>query len=319
MDHQGFLFAINLKAETPPELDFSPHHIYFILDPSAPTNEFEAFTKALLQTVSHLDDSVTYNVMLLNPTLSLLSEHDLYPSKASFNFLKRNLAKVKGESAVSFTLFEEALAKVSKKAAASSEIYTAILLSNGQFMKNLRSHRESLQHLIDYSAKNLALYTTAMTDKPNLPMLELLARLGRGDLIHSPTVTGFPRKFASFVQKLGKPIAYNLHLTKISPSSTVTFHHENRFSPMLYAGKPYTIYGSAGKLEDLTFILQGEAYGKWIHCTKKVSLKNASKGPSYLEEELATQKALLYITEFIETSDSSSLTEAKKLLAQVGR
>ncbi len=319
MDHQGFLFAINLKADAPQELDSSPHHIYFILDPSGSINEFDAFKKALIQTTAHLDDSVTYNVMLLDSELSLLSENDLYPSKASLNFLKRNLSKIRPSTVVSFSLLEEALDKLSKKASSSSEIYTAVLLSNGQFLKNLRSHRESLQHLIDHSAANLALYTTAITDKPNLPMLELLARLGRGDLIYSPTLSGFPRKFASAVQKLGKPIAYNLRLTKISPTSTVTFHHENRFAPMLYAGKPYTIYGSASKLEDLTFILQGEAYGKWIHCTKKVSLKNASKGPSYLEEELATQKALQHITDFITTSDSTALIEAKKLLAQVGR
>lgn len=319
MDRQGFLFSINLTAENPGDLDYAPHHLYFILDPTGPPEYVENFKKAILQTIADLEDSVTYNVLVLQNDLPYLSDKDLYASKNSFNFIKKNLARIRASGPSTFTLLENALTDIGNKASASQDVYTVVLLSNGQFIKNLRSHRESLQNLIENSPSNLALFTTASSDKTNLPMLELLARLGRGELIYSSTTAAFPRKIASTIKKLGQPLAHNLHLTKVSSSPNALFHYENRFAPILYAGKPYTFYGTASKLEDLTFILQGESYGKWLHCTKKVSLKHASKGPSFLEEELATQKALLYISHFITTSDSTSLVEAKRLLAQAGQ
>ena len=145
-------------------------------------------------------------------------------------------------------------------------------------------------------------------------MLELLAKLGRGDFLYTPTHAAFPRKLATLTKRLQRPIAHSLCVHTALPNSALSFHHTQETAPLLFADKPYTLYGTATKLEDLNLMIQGKGH-HWINLAKPISLLTAERGKPHLDRELAARLALTHILTFLRTNDPQSLQNASSLLS----
>jgi hypothetical protein len=316
MEKEGYAFSLQLSPYNHDCLDPLPEHIYFILDRSSSieSHRFASFKASLVQALSHIDESATFNIITFDQTCEKLSAEDLKPTKSAIQFMRKSLDKVSQKWSSSFSALIAQIEAIQKQAEELGEPHTVIILSNGHFLKNVRFNRESLYKIFHNQTDNFSLCTAAVSDNNNMPMLELLSKLGRGEFLHSQTHAAFPRKLAVLVKKIQKPIASDISITLADPSQKITFAHNSKTAPLLYCSKPYIIYGQTEKLEDLRFIIQGKSGEKWLNIVKKVNLSKADKGKS-IDKELFTKEALGHVLNFIFTNNQSELILAKDLIS----
>ncbi len=315
MEKEGYAFSLQVSPYNHDCLDPLPEHIYFILDRSSSieSHRFASFKSSLIQALSQIDESATFNIITFDQTCEKLSAEDLKPTKSAIQFMRKNLDKVSQKWSSSFSALISQIEAIQKQAEELGEPHTVIILSNGHFLKNIRFNRESLYKIFHNQTDNFSLCTAAVSDNNNMAMLELLSKLGRGEFLHSQTHAAFPRKLAVLVKKIQKPIASDISITLTDPSQKINFAHNTKTAPLFYSGKPYTIYGQAEKLEDLSFIIQGKSGDKWLNIVKKINLSKAAKGKA-IDKELFTKEALTHVLNFIFTNKQSELVLAKDLI-----
>lgn len=315
-DKNGFSFSLQISPYDHECLEPIPSKVYFILDRSSSieSHRFNAFKNGLLQSLAHLHPSSSFNIITFDQSWEKLSPEDLKPSKSSTQYMKKSLEKVHQKWSSSFPTLLSVLNELQKQAEINDEPHTVIILSNGHFLKNLRYNRESFQKLFHAPTDNFSLFTAAISDNNNNFMLDLIAKLGRGEFLHSQTHAAFPRKLAVLVKRLQRPLASDLRVTLLDPSKKITLSHYIKAAPLLFSDKLYNIYGSTDKLEAINLIIQGKSGDKWINIVKKIDLTKAEKGKT-LDRELAAKEALTHVMNFIFTNDQTELLAAKELLS----
>jgi hypothetical protein len=315
-DRSGYAFSLQLSPYDHECIDPIPNHVYFILDRSSSieSHRFSSFKSGIVQALSQLHESASFNIFTFDQNYDKLCADDLRPSKSSIQYVKRNLDKVGQKWSSSFVTLLTLLEEIQKQAEKSDEPYTVIILSNGQFLKNLRFNKEALHKLFHQNNSNVSICTAAISDNNNTFMLDLLAKLGRGEFLYSQTHSAFPRKLAVLVKRLQRPLASDVCVSLATTNDKVTFSHFTQTAPLLFADKLYHIYGQTEKLQDLHVVIQGKSGNKWINIVKKIDLKKAEKNRE-ISKELSSKEALAHIMNYIFTSDQSELTAAKALIA----
>lgn len=305
-DKTGYNFALQITPYDQSNLETLPQHVYFILDRSVSIepHRFETFKQGLTQALNYLNCETSFNIVSFNEKCEKLHSSDLKPTKTSLHRIKRALNKLDQKGKASFRTLLSFIESLKKEALQTKEPYTVIILSNGHFLKNLRYHKDSLYTFFHTPRDNFSIFTAAISDDNNTPMLNLLAKLGRGEFLHSQIHTAFPRKLAVLMKRLQKPLAYDLSITKANPAQKITFYHNPQIAPLLFSDKSYYIYGTAETLEDLCIILQCRSPQKWFNIVKTISLKEASRGKSFLNKELTSKQELDHIINFIFNKDS---------------
>ena len=314
-DKNGYSISLQISPYDHECLDPIPQKIYYIIDRSSSieTHRFNAFKNGLIQSLAHLHESSTYNIISFDQSWEKLSSTDLKPTKSSIQTTKKNLEKVNQKLSSSFTTLLSALETLQKQAELSSEPHTVILLTDGHFLKNLRLNRESFNKLFHTNTDNFSIFTAAISDNNNTYMLELMAKLGRGEYLYSQTHAAFPRKLAVLIKRLQRPIASDLRITLLDPKSKINFCHNTQTAPLLFSDKLYNIYGETEKLETIDLIIQGKSGDKWINIVKKIDLAKAEKAKT-IDKELASKKALTHIINFVFTNNQNELLLAKQLI-----
>lgn len=315
MTQKGYIFTLNILPIAQESFASLPHNVIFLLDQGASIekNRFDTFKNAINQSLNQLDENTYFNIIAFDQSKEALSLNNLRATGASKKIARQFLKKIDQKRVSTFATLFNVIADIKNRAEASDELYTLVLLSNGQLMKNIRFHREALNDLISDSPDNMSIFTAAISDQNNIGMLELLAKLGRGELFHSQTHASFPRKLSILTKRLGKPLANNIRLTNLTPSKVKIFQNKH-YAPIFFAEKLYTFYGSAEKLEDIQFLIQGYRNERWLNIRKKVSLKDSRRGGSSIEKEIALEKAFTHMVDFINSNDHNDLYQAQLLL-----
>ncbi len=315
MDRKGYAFSLQISPYDKGITPSIPNHVYFILDKSTTieNHRFEAFKNGLIQSINHLGNDTSFNIITFDQNYERISLNDLAPTKSSIQYVKKCLEKVSQKSTSSFSALISALEDIQKQAATLDEPHTVILLTNGHFLKNFRINRESLYKIFHTPSDNFSIFTAAISDNNNSFMLESLAKLGRGEFLYSQTHSAFPRKLSLLMKRLQKPIATDLSIYSVDPDQKIHFAQNPHSSPLLFANKPYTIYGTTEKLENIQVIIQAKSGGKWINIVKKIDLSKAEKGKA-IDKELASRQALTHLMNFIFTNDQTELLQAKEII-----
>ncbi len=315
-DKSGYAFSLQLSPYDHECIDPIPNHVYFILDRSSSieSHRFLSFKNGIVQALSQLHESSSFNIFTFDENYEKLCPDDLRPSKSSIQYVKKNLNKVAQKWSSSFVTLLTLLEEIQKQAEKSDESYTVIVLSNGQFLKNLRFNKEALHKLFHQNSPNFSICTAAISDNNNTFMLDLLAKLGRGEFLYSQTHSAFPRKLAVLMKRLQRPLASDVCISLATQNDKVNFSHFSQTAPLLFADKLYHIYGETEKLQDLHVVIQGKSGKKWINIVKKIDLKKAEKGKE-IAKELSSKEALAHIMNYIFTGDQNELNAAKALIA----
>jgi len=318
MAKDSFVFSVNIQPKDTDILDHLTHHIHYVVDTSRAieSHRFDTFKTGIKRSLSHASENTFFNIATFDQDVEYLSKEDNAVTNSSQKIAAHFLQNTKQAKGASFGAFCNLLHTLKEKALASTDaIYTVILFTNGHFMKNIRLNKDILHQISRDMPSNLAIYTAAISDENNLPMLDLLARIGKGSLLHSPTHASFPRKLASFTKALRSPIGTDLCITHLDDSST-NFHHINTHAPILFANKSYLFHGSTNRLNNCHIMIQGCNDQKWFQFSKNICLKNLHSGRgAALEKEVIKERAFGHFMQFLQTNDQKNLYQAKQLLS----
>jgi hypothetical protein len=315
-DRTGYAFSLQLLPYDHECIEPIKNHVYFILDRSSSieSHRFSSFKNGIIQSLAQLHESSSFNIFTFDQNYDRISQTDLRPSKSSINYVKKQLDRLCQKWSSSFVTLLTLLEEIKKEAEKTDEPYTVIILSNGQFLKNLRFNKDALLQLFHQNNSNFTICTAAISDNNNTFMLDLLAKLGRGEFIYSQTHSAFPRKLAVMTKRLQRPLATDISVSLATSNEKATFSHFSQTAPLLFADKLYHIYGQTEKLQDLHLVIQGKSGEKWINIVKKIDLKKAEKNKE-IAKEISSKEALAHIMNYIFTSDQSELAAARALIA----
>jgi len=313
-----YLFSVTLKANKDQYFEKIPQHFYFLIDRSHSVSKFrfQTFCNATIRALPYLKEKDTFNIILFDTKIKVLSENNLEWNKTNLQraklFLKSQEAGGFFSSTDLVEVFNFLLNRVEKKEGA----HTAILLSDGDVSHSLKSQINSIKEFTEINGGEICLYTAIVGGENNSAVMELLATFNRGGFLHSQTHAAFPRKLAKLIKTLDYPIAQEISLSAIShdPELKIQFYPPLENLPHLYLDQPYTIYGIANRPSDFTLFVQGKAKEKWVTLKKQISLEDTPLGNERLEQEIVSKKAYEFYKKYLSSRDSVFLKKASDLL-----
>jgi hypothetical protein len=314
MDGSGYAFELNLSSYNSNILDPVDGKIYFIIDRGngIENHRFQSFKSAIVQALNYVPENSTFNIFAFDNEAIKLSDRDLKATKSSIKYVNKTLEKLGQKWSSSFMGFISAVEKIQKEAAKSSTPTRIILLSNGQFMKNIRFNREALCKVFKDLSSNVSISTVAISDNNNLQMLELISKLGKGEFLHSQTHAAFPRKLSVLTRRIQNPLMTDIRVHILNSDSKAEVTSNSSLAPFVYGDKVFSIHGQTKKLQPIHVMIQGKSGEKWIQVSKKIDLSEAERSKS-VDKDLSEKEALEHIMNFIFTNDQKELLKAREL------
>lgn len=315
---RGYIFSVALKAN----FDISAHslkqNIYFILDrsDSVQKHRFAVFKRAVLKALSSMQRTDTFNIFVIDKKITRFSTANnaatMKNIQAAEEFLDRQEAGGLFSAGEIYTSMEKILAYVPDD----SEIYTAILLTDGK--TNMSSERKQtvLKRWVAANHGRLSVYTAAIGRDNDLLALDLLSSVSGGKLLYSDTHASFPRKLAKLVLDLKDPVAKDLMISAVphNPNSHIEFYPANSHLGSLFSHQPYVIVGQIDEPCAFDLVIQGRHQDQWVAIKKNISFIEGRKGDQQLTTQWNLQRANLCYAKFLKEGKSSSLKEAKEIL-----
>lgn len=312
-----FDFACTLKINEQHIIDPLPSHILYVIDASSSMepHRFNMFKQAVIQSLSYLDPSVKFNIAILNQgEVEYLLTKSARSTKASQSYVKRKLRKISQSKRTRLSDMITLLEK--EKMRAKNEIghRSCVLLSDGNFAKNIRLDREYLQKLSKINTGNFSVYTATVSDKNNREMLSLLAKLNHGFSLFTKTHASFARKFSIMVKYIKSPIMHDIVVTFPDDPDDTMAYVTDCLSPTVLANKSITFFGNTKDKKSSRVFIQGKSGDRWVNILKELPLDTSRNGRYKLAKKLAGQKTLFSLYSFLESSDEKYLSDAKKHL-----
>lgn len=312
------LFLLSLQPHDEIEVAPMKQNFHFLIDRSnsIAKQRFTVFKKAVLKTLSHLEEGNSFNIYVFDKKVSRLSEKNLPLSKESIEAAEAFLEKQEaGGFFASGDLFAS-LEQILPTSVAEDEAHTAILLTNGEIVLKQKKQHKVIKSWMEKNQGKVDLYTAATGINNNFPLLDLLSALNRGTALHSDTHSAFPRKLAKRVMDLQEPLAKDISLAVIpsDPESHIRLYPPQSRLPTLYRNQPYLLVGSIDQLSDFTLLIEGKHQGEEILIEKQISFADAKNGDLILEKKWGAEQAHLLYDLFLEKGDISYFQEAKDLL-----
>jgi hypothetical protein len=191
-----------------------------------------------------------------------------------------------------------------------------VLITDGHSLKSLRDHKEDFKRLAEANQGRFSIFTATASQGNNLSMLDLLSTFNHGELMYSKTNAAFSRQLAALVKHVETFVAKNIHInvTGVALETGIEFYPNEKTLPLLYADKPYMIYGSINELKDFDMILQGRAGDQWIHIKQSITFADATLASNAIQRGMALQKAYVCYDYYMKNEDTFFLSEAQKIL-----
>ena len=293
-------------------------HYTFLIDRanSIQRERLLATKSAVLSALNELDSDDTFNIIVFDSKLEKAFAQNLPPDSVSLAQARSFLDKIQLGSFFAPADLYNPLFLTLPYPAKENEIYTAILLTDGEALSKKNSIRSILYTWTMQNSGKICLYTLGMSGDPNLANLDAASALNRGRLAYSPTKRGIKRKLLKTMRNIHSPIAKNLSAKAISTSgAAIELFPKGAQIPHLYLDQPIVILGSCESLDDFILFVQGRCKDSWFNIKKRVSFINAKKGGSSLRKEWALQQAYSCYENYIRDDNPEHLAKARELLS----
>ena len=321
-DQEGYLFSVTFQPKFALEKKAIKQHIYFIIDRSNSVEKYRynTFKKGVQRALSVINPSDSFNIIVFDKKVVKLSEEDLTPTPKNLKLAEQFLEKQQHAGYFASADVYASLNKVLPTPKNDRDIFTAILLSNGETDLSASKQKTILSEWQKKNQGRVAVYSAAISNKNNLMLLDLLAKSNRGKLLYSDTHASFPRKLTKLVSTLSNPIARDLSATTSDTSDDVRIQlFSGKYHlPNLYYAEPFTVVGKINKLEDFTLLIEGRDRNDWFVIKQPIYLKDAVSNKSSLFKQYASEEAYLYYNKFLKDGDELFLQTAKKILREAG-
>jgi hypothetical protein len=315
----GYLFSISLLPKQSLAFEKISQNFYFLIDASssADKHKFSLFKRAVVKSLSSLQEGDKFNIIILDKKLTRLSQNNMIFNLKSLHLAEEFLEGVSQSNYLSSTNYIESLTKIVGQISDDQQMHTALLLSNGHISQNFKNQQKTLTSFLEKNNQKLAIFAAAVGTKNNLANLDMLCNLTGGKVLYSDTNASFPRKFSNLVKSLRAPLAKDLKISMLTESAkaSISLSSPLQQPPALFAGEPYIIMGKIDRLCDIHLCIEARHDQDWITLSKKISFDKAQLDPKLLTGWSKAQTGKHY-SDFLSDAKSSHLLKAKELLQE---
>ena len=317
---EGYVFSLRVSLKETAQRTPFRHHLYFLIDRSSSIehHRFDVFKNAVSSAITSLGEGHLFNIFMFDNKVEVLSPSDLKSSKNSLKMVREFLDKQTQPWLSSSTSLLELLDWISDQTNESDDLYSAILLTNGNSLKTIDQYKEVLKKIINSNKDNFFLHTTAVGPKNQIAILDIIAGLCGGSLLYSPTHAALPRKLSVLTKQIKEPIVTDLRITSLNEDPSIEFYHNPKLSSYLCKNRSFTFIGTTKKLAEFDVLIQGRVDGHWVNIKKHVNLKESVRTHTKLNKELTLQQAYSHCVNFLETGDDQELTFVEDLIKSCG-
>lgn len=320
-DGQGYLFRLQLTPKDNAVFNRIAHNVFFLIDRSysIPSERYEKSKRAILQSLSLLQEGDTFNILVFDSNIVRMSANNIPFNPQNIAKAYEFLSQQAHGGFFATTDLYSSLGNIVPAVVAEQEVNTAILLSDGDPILDLNKQRNAISQWTRQNAGKVSLYSIAAGQGNNLSLLDLLSAVNKGELYYAATDDGIAAMIFNLVQGLQNPIGKEITTTIVVPNAKtqVSLFPSSHRLPNLYQDIPYVIYGSTNTLEDFHIFFQGKYYDRWLDIKQLVSFKNAHIAYGNTLERLWTlQKAYDYYDQYLCNGEISALLQARRLLHQ---
>jgi hypothetical protein len=318
-DGKGYLFALTLIPKEDLQLPKIRQHYMFLIDRSNSIQHarLSSTKQAVYKALEELDAEDTFNILVFDSKMEKLSPTQLAPTTQSLAKAKSFINQIDlGSFFSGADLYKPLLVTVPSKIQ-NDEIYTAILLTDGDALTKKNNQHSLLEQWTSYNRGAVALHILGMDEDKNLSTLDVACAFNRGKLSHASTNRGLKRKILKTMKNFKTPVAKNLSCRAFSLSSDTQiemYPKKNSQVPHLYLNQPYVIIGTTTHLDDFILFVQGRLKDRWLNIKKKISFISAKKGGASLHSEWALYEAYNLYEQYLKDQKKEHLAEAKLLL-----
>lgn len=313
----GTLFAATLIPHQDLRLPKIRQHYSFLIDRanSIQRERLLATKSAVLRAVDELDTDDTFNIIVFDSKVEKAFAQNRPLSGDSLAEARAFLDKIQLGSFFAPADLYNPLFLTLPYPAKENEVYTAILMTDGEALSKKTGVRSILNTWTMQNSGKTSLYTLGMGSDSNLSGLDAASALNRGHLYSSPTKRGIKRKLLKMMKTIRAPIAKNLSARAISTSgASIELFPSGSHIPHLYLNQPIVILGSSETLDDFILFVQGRSKECWFNVKKRVSFLNAKKGGGSLRKGWAMQQAYRCYENYTRDDNPEHLAEARRLL-----
>jgi hypothetical protein len=317
-DGLGHLFALTLIPRKDLDLPKLHQHVTFLIDRSnsIQSERLNASKNAVRKALEELEEDTSFNVFVFDNKVEKLfpsfkaSTADALVEASSF------LDRVQlGSFFSSADIYKPLLHTIPGKVA-DDELYTTILLTDGETLSKKQVQRLLLHDWTHRNQGKASLYTLAMGADAHLGSLDAMSALNKGKLLYATTKRGLKRKLLKLMKTIRAPVAKGISVKAIIPggNAKIDVYSSPQSSSTLYLDQPYVILGTTDTLDDFVLFFQGKMKDRWLHVKKTVSFLNARKGGNSLKAEWALQQAYRHYEQYSHDQNPQHIADAKILL-----
>lgn len=313
---ERYVFSLKLKPLDPTYFERIPQNIHFVLDNTNPItkNKLDAYKSAIMRSLPYVHAEDRFNIYSFSDELSAMSNVPLPSNNSSKQTTRNFLSRLKLYRAYNDANSYKLLVQLSDHLQSFPGMHTVLLFTDGSSLADMPHKFKYAQQLMNVSRMNV--YPVCVAGDNDLLNLQILAKLQRGSVFHSPNFASFPRKFAAFIKKHQNPIVSDLHavVTPIDPTAKMRLFNESPRIAPLYSGREIVLHGEMDKLCDFNLMLQGKFGSKWVNVNKTLSLGVQSSMDIGLHETVRHEAAAAYVNDYLVNENNQSLHNANKLL-----
>ncbi|MGB7978129.1 MAG: hypothetical protein WCF19_03085 [Chlamydiales bacterium] len=314
---KGYIFALTLIPRPDLDLPKLNQHITFLIDRSNSIQQGRllATKTAVHKALGELVPGDTFNIIAFDSKVEKMSPNDLPCMERSYAMAEEFLDKVQLGSFFSSSDLYKPLFLTIPGSAENDQVYTAILLTDGETLAKKSTQRLLLHDWTAYNQGKVSLFAIGLND-PNMAALDAATMFNRGKILNAPTSRGLKRKLLKLMKMIEYPIAKNLvcHAISRSPKSKIKTYPKSVQMPHLYLDQPYVILGETDTLDDFILFIQGRLKGRWLNVKKTISFLQARKGNKSLKQEFAFQRAYEHYEQYMIDEDPKHIADAEALL-----
>lgn len=314
----GYIFALTLIPKSDLELPRIRQHVTFLIDRSNSIQQqrLSATKSAVHKALEEMCSDDTFNIIAFDSKMEKLSPHPLPCTGTSYAAAEAFLEKIQLGSFFSSSDLYKPLFLTVPGWVEDDELYTAILLTDGEALAKKPAQRTVLHDWTQYNSGKVSLYAIGMNSDAHMAALDAAAVLNKGKLSNAPTNRGVKRKLLKLLKTIQHPVAKNLSCKaiSISPQTKVHLLPSSTHMPHLYLDQPYVILGETDTLDDFILFVQGRMKDRWLNVKKTISFLSAKKGNKSLRQEWALQQAYTLYERYCSDNDPQHIAEAATLL-----
>ncbi len=315
---KGYIFALTLIPKQDLDLAKIRQHFTFLIDRSNSIQQgrLSATKTAVHKALEELSETDTFNIIAFDSKIEKMSPYNLPCVGSSFVVAETFLEKVQLGSFFTSSDLYKPLSITVPYQVENDEIYTTILLTDGETLSKKSATKALLQNWTQYNKGKVSLYAIGMSSDAQKTSLETITAFNKGKWMDAPSSRSLKRKLLRLIKTVQNPIAKDLSCKAISKSasSKIQLFAKAHQMPHLYRDQPYVILGETEHLDDFILFVQGRLKDRWLNIKKTISFANAKKGSKWLKEEWALQKAYDLYERYLGDENPEHIAEAAHLL-----